>query len=51
VLLFTGDDIELMQRRSASMVEALHAKYRVAVMEAEPDAELRNTREFGGEEA
>lgn len=50
VLLFTGDDIELMQHRPASMVEALHVKYRAAVMEAKPFAELRYTVEFGGEE-
>ncbi|MBM3242144.1 restriction endonuclease [Candidatus Poribacteria bacterium] len=49
VLLFTGDDIELMQHRPASMVEALRVKYRVAVMEGKPDAELFDTEEFGGE--
>ncbi len=51
VLLFNGDDLELVQRRPASMVEALRVKYRVAVMEANPYFELRYTVEFGGEEA
>jgi len=50
VLLFTGRDIEFMQRRPASMVEALRVKYRTAVMEAKPFAELRYMVEFGGEE-
>jgi hypothetical protein len=50
VLLFTGRDLELVQRRPASLVEALRAKYRAAVMEARPFAELMDTEEFGGEE-
>lgn len=49
VLLFSGDDIELMQRHPASMIEALRVKYRAAVMDAESYVELRNTEEFGGE--
>jgi hypothetical protein len=51
VLLFDGDDLELLQRRPASMVQALRVKYRAAVMEAKPFAKLRRTIEFGGEEA
>jgi hypothetical protein len=51
VLLFDGDDLELVQRRPDSMVQALHVKHRAAVMEAEPFAKLRRTIEFGGEEA
>jgi hypothetical protein len=50
VLLFTGRDIDLIQRHPASMVEALRVKYRVAVMEAKPDAELHKIGEFGGDE-
>jgi hypothetical protein len=50
VLLFDGDDLELMQRRPASLVEALRVKYCAAVMEAKPYLELRFAVEFGGEE-
>ena len=51
VLLFDGDDLELVQRRPASLVEALCIKYRAAVMEAKCFAELRRAIEFEGEEA
>jgi hypothetical protein len=51
VLLFTGDDLELMQRRPASMVEALRVKHRAAVKGAEPYVELRDAEKFGGERA
>ncbi len=49
VLLFTGRDIERVQRHPASMVEALRIKYRAAVMEAKSFIELHRTEEFGGE--
>jgi hypothetical protein len=49
VLLFTGGDLELMQRRPASLVEALRVKHREAVKAADPYVELRHTEEFGGE--
>ncbi len=51
VLLFAGRDLELIQSRPASMVEALLVKYRAAVMEGNPFVELRKTVQCGGERA
>jgi hypothetical protein len=49
VLLFDGDDLEVIQRRPASMGEALRLKCREAVLSANPALELKRTEEFGGE--